>query len=246
MKAPPWFLAPRSGWRHGEIALPPEESRHAARVLRMTEHDVIAVTDGRGCVARCEVSSVKADAVTAHILEVTEHPPARLRLAVYQGAAKGQKLDGVVQQLTELGIAELHVFHSSRSVTRWDEGKAERLRARWQAVAAAAAKQARNPWVPEIGGVMDFEELAAALTGSSSAIVLWEEATVPLRSALKDPPADRIAVVAGPEGGLAPLEAETLAGAGARCVTLGPRILRTEHAAVAAVTMLSFHYGLLG
>ena len=99
-----WFYAPGSAWSEGEVALPADESHHATRVLRVAPPDVITVTDGEGRVARCAVRSI-AQHVTAEILERRDVRPLKPRVIVYQGAAKGSKLDDVVEKLAELGVA---------------------------------------------------------------------------------------------------------------------------------------------
>ena len=245
MRAAPWFIAPQQLWREGQISLPPEESRHAVAVLRVTPPDVITITNGEGVVARCAVSKASEDRLEAEILEMSHHPPTRPALAVYQAVAKGTKLDGLVQQLAELGVTELVPFESSRAVTRWDDAKSARVSDRWTAIARSAAKQSRNPWVLEVGRKVTFAGLVERIGREPLVIALWEEAQLPLRTALHSD-APRVAVIVGPEGGLTEQETDELADAGALLVSLGPRILRTEHAAAATAAALSFHYGALG
>jgi 16S rRNA (uracil1498-N3)-methyltransferase len=127
----------------------------------------------------------------------------------------------------------------------WDERKLATLGRRWRSLARSAAKQSRNPWVPKVGGGLSFTELQRKVAREPYAIVLWEEATLPLRTAFVSE-AERIALVVGPEGGLERGEAETLADAGAQLVSLGPRILRTENAPIVAATAVLYHYGLIG
>lgn len=227
------------------VALPPDESHHAATVLRVTPPDVITVFDGRGRVARCAVVSAEDRALVAEVIEIEVRRAPLPRLAVYQGAAKGAKVDGVVQALAELGVAELWVYSSGRAVTRWDGAKVARLTARWAAIARAAAKQSRNPHVLAAGGGLSFTELVRRVAREPFAVVLWEEASLPLRTVLVEG-SERVALVVGPEGGLTRAEAEALADAGAQLASLGPLILRTEHAPVATAAALMYHYGLLG
>ncbi|MGI8942491.1 MAG: RsmE family RNA methyltransferase [Actinomycetota bacterium] len=241
----PWFVAPPGCWHHDDVRLPPDESHHAARVLRVTPPDVITVTDGEGLVARCAVRSVDDHGVVAEVVEREEHRRFRPEIVVYQGAAKGSKVDSVVERMAELGVAETWSFQSSRSVVRWDERKVARLGERWTIIARSAAKQSRNPFVMQTGAGLDFRDLLDRVAREQLAVCLWEDASLPLRTALTAP-AERVALVVGPEGGLERDEAEALADAGAQLVSLGPRILRTENAAFAAVSALLFHYGLIG
>jgi 16S rRNA (uracil1498-N3)-methyltransferase len=240
----PWFYAPAPAWRGPVVVLDKDESHHALKVMRVGPPDVITITDGRGTVARCSTARVEDGRLIAEILDRTEHRRPRPEVAVYQGAAKGHKVDGVVERLAELGVAAVQVYSSRRAVVRWDD-KGERLRLRWASIAQAAAKQAHSPWLVETGSPLDWGDLTRRVAEESSAIVLWEGASLPLRTALLDG-VDRVALVVGPEGGLDAEEAEGLADAGAQLVSLGPQILRTENAPVVAASAVLFHYGLLG
>ena len=164
---------------------------------------------------------------------------------MYQGAAKGRKLDDAVERLAELGIAEIIAFESARSVVNYDRPKVEKLSDRWSGIAKAGAKVARSPFVTRVGGLISWTELVRRVTKEPLAVVLWEEASFPLRTALVGE-AERVALIVGPEGGLAREEAEALADAGAQLVSLGPRIFRSENAGVVATSALLFHYGLIG
>ncbi len=245
MTAPRWFFAPPEVWTDAEVTLPADESHHALNVLRISPPDVITVTDGNGSVARCAAARIEGSHLIAEILErdVRRHP--RPEIVVYQGAAKGHKIDLVVERLAELGVAEMWAYTSTRSVVRWTADRAEKVTARWQAIARSAAKQSRNPYALRAGAALSWSELLRRVAKEPFAVVLWEEASLPLRTALSGP-TDRVALVVGPEGGLTREEAEGLADAGAQLVSLGPTILRTENAPVVAVSALLFHYGLIG
>ncbi len=245
MKAAPWFFAPPDAWGAAEVTLPAEESRHAVRVMRIEPPDVIAVTDGRGTIARCAAARVEGDHLVAEVLEREERRRPRPEIAVYQGASKGHKVDDVVERLAELGAAELWAYESQRSVVRWDRAKVDRLNQRWGAISRSAAKQSRNPYAIEARAGLSWTELLRHLAREPLVIVLWEEAMLPLRTALSGQ-SDRVALVVGPEGGLAAEEAEQLADAGGQLVSLGPQILRTENAPVVAISALLYHYGLIG
>jgi 16S rRNA (uracil1498-N3)-methyltransferase len=241
----PWFIATPDAWTDSEVTLPADESHHALKVMRVTPPDVIVVTDGHGRVARCAASRVTDGALIAEILAVEERRPVKPQIVVYQGAAKGSKVDSIVERLAELGVAEVWVYESSRSVVKWGEAKVAKLGERWRAIARSAAKQSRSPFILETGGGMSWTELLRRVAKEPHTVVLWEEASFPLRTALVGT-TDRVALVVGPEGGLDRSEAESLADAGAQLVSLGPQILRTENAAVVTTAALQFHYGLLG
>lgn len=214
--------------------------------MRIAPPDVLTVFDGAGTVARCAAARVENERVLiAEVLERELRRALRPEVVVYQGAAKGNKLDGVVERLAELGTAELWAYESQRSVARWDKPKVEKLGERWAAIARSAAKQSRNAYALRAGAGLSWTELVRRVAREPLAIVLWEEAMLPLRTALTGA-ADRVALIVGPEGGLTREEAEQLADAGAQLVSLGPHILRTENAPVVATSALLYHYGLIG
>lgn len=245
MAAPPWFFSARENWTQDQVELPADESHHALKVLRISPPDIVTVTDGQGTVARCAAALVENDRLVASVLERAEHRRPRPEIVVYQGAAKGQKVDDVVERLAELGTAEVWVYESTRSVVKWDRDKVQKLDERWSAIARSVVKQSRNPYLMQAGGGLSWTELLRRIAREPLAIVLWEEAMLPLRTALSGH-AERVALVVGPEGGLAPEEAEQLADAGAQLVSLGPQILRTQNAPVVTVSALLYHYGLIG
>jgi 16S rRNA (uracil1498-N3)-methyltransferase len=245
VSAPPYLWAPPDAWSEEEVRIPTDESHHALTVLRLGEGAEVAVIDGDGRLARCVLGPRSRAGVGARILEVFAQPTRPdPQLVVYQGAAKGAKVDGVIERLAALGVAETRVFSSERSVVSWDETKRARLEARWTAVARSAAKQSRSPWIMGTGSPLAWPELLASVESERDALVLWEEATEGLRDALSEGP--RLALVVGPEGGLSSREATGLAEAGGRLVSLGPRILRTEEAAVVAAAGLLWHFGTIG
>lgn len=245
MSSTPWFVAGPEDWTETEVTLPTDESHHALKVMRVSVPDVIVVTDGRGKVARCAAARTDGERLVAEILEVDERRPLKPRIVVYQGAAKGQKIDGIVERLAELGVTEVWVYESSRSVVKWDDQKVAKLGDRWRSIARSAAKQSRSPYIMETGGGLSWTELQRRIAKEPNAVVLWEEASFPLRTALVGT-TDRVALIVGPEGGLDRSEAEALADAGAQLVSLGPQILRTENAAVVTTAALQYHYGLIG
>lgn len=213
--------------------------------MRVAPPDVVTVTDGCGSVARCAVQSVDDGRVVAEVLEFECVRRPRPEIVVYQGAAKGHKVDEVITKLAEIGAAETWVYEAARSVVRWDADKVAKRRTRWESIVASAAKQSRSPYMMKTGATLSWPEMLRRLAREPFAVVLWEEASLPLRTVLVEGP-DRVALVIGPEGGLERDEAESLADVGGQLASLGPRILRTENAPVVATAALLYHYGLIG
>ena len=211
----------------------------------MRAGDPVSVLDGCGRLARGSVEAAAGDRLVVSIGRVQNEPRGRPAIAVYQGAAKGVKLGDLVERLGELGAAEFHVFGAARSVVRWAPDKREALAGRWRARARSAAKLSGRPWVTEVGEVLTWSELIVRMAGEGTALVLWEEASEPLRDHLPPDP-DRVALVVGPEGGFTREEAAELAAVGAQPVSLGSSIFRTENAAVVAGAAIAWHFGLIG
>ena len=244
----PWFYAPARSWYGDRVVLPPEESRHASRVMRLGSGGPLTVIDGRGGVAACRAGPLVDGHLTARIETLRRVGRPVPEIAVFQAAAKGDKLATAVERLAELGVCEIHVFTSSRTVVRWDPAKQGRRLERWRAHARAAAKQSRNPWVTVVAGLWSWAQVVDEVAARDHALVLWESGSEPLGAGLRGFGADptTVALVAGPEGGLSEEEVGELRATGARVVTLGPRILRTENAAVAATAATAYHFGLIG
>lgn len=240
-----WFFAPPGAWAPDSITLPPDESRHASQVLRLETGNSIVVTDGQGTFATCLVDGGNDRSLVARIekKEVTRRP--RPEVIVYQGSVKKGRLDDVVEKLAELGVAEFHAFESERSIARWDASKTTKLNERWGSIARSAGKQSRNPFFMAASAGLSWSGVVEKIGSEPFALTMWEEGSLPMRSALVSQ-ASRVAVVVGPEGGLTGAEVEALAGAGAPPVSLGPTILRSENAALVTASALLYHYGVLG
>ena len=241
----PWFFAPPNAWTDREIVLPDNESHHARKVLRIAVPDVITVTDGAGSVALCAASRVEEGRLVAEILERREHRRPKPNLVIYQGTPKGNKADEIVERLAQLGVAEVWFYESTRTVAKWSGEKVARSTDRWTTLARGAATQSRNAFTLQAGGGLSWTELVRRVAREDLAVVLWEEASLPMRTALTGM-TERLALIVGPEGGLAREEADQLADSGALLVSLGPTILRTEVAPVVAASALLYHYGILG
>lgn len=195
--------------------------------------------------ATCLIDKEVDRLVVARVQERKTRRRPRPEIVVYQGAAKKGKLDDVVEKLAELGVSEFHAFESERSVARWDDSKAAKLNERWESIARSAGKQSRNPFFITASAGTTWDALVEKIKAEPFALTMWEEAGLPLRSALVTQAA-RLAIVVGPEGGFTSAEVAALAEAGAPSVSLGPNILRTENAPVVTASALLYHYGLLG
>ncbi|MCY1141756.1 16S rRNA (uracil(1498)-N(3))-methyltransferase [Actinoplanes sp. Pm04-4] len=220
------------------------EGHHAADVQRLRAGETLILADGRGGSATAQVTAVRKGSVDVEIVEREHVPAPDPRLVVVQGIAKGDRGELAVQAMTEIGVDEILPWAAARSVTQWRGDRGARAREKWAATAREAAKQARRPWLPLVGGDPDCsaKQVAARLAAAEAAFVLHEEATEPLTAATL-PAAGEIVLVVGPEGGISDAEREAFEAAGATAVRLGREVLRTSTAGVAALSVLSARLG---
>lgn len=224
----------------GAAALPPEEARHALKVLRLRPGDAVCAMDGAGRRWRGEVGEISGNNVSVNLLEPLPDNEAPARVTVYAGLPKADKLDFVAQKLTEMGAAALVPVRMARCVTKLDGREGAKRRERLERIAREAAKQCGRGMPLSVAAPTDWPTALRAMAGHGLLLVSWEEETGGAR--LKDafalnPEARDIGIVIGPEGGMTPEEVEAMRAAGGRCVTLGPRILRAETAAVVSAAL---------
>ena len=216
-------------------ALPPEEESHALRVLRLTVGDECqALMEGSVFAAVIRETSPR---VILALKETLPSPEPSVSVTLYQGVPKGDKMDYIVQKCTEAGVCRIVPVEFSRCVARWEGKDTAKKQTRYQRIAAEAAKQSGRAAIPEIALPMAFDAMCTEAAKHALILVPWEEAHGNgLRanwSGEKD-----VAIMIGPEGGISREEIEKLKAAGAKPVTLGPRIFRTETAGLAAMISL--------
>lgn len=251
-----FFVESSREWSPGTVvSLSPDDSAHAARVLRLTPGNVIIICDGRGYEYEARLEQVSSRAVTARVTSgrpSTAEPNTHLTLI--QGVAKGAKMDLIVQKAVEVGVSRIIPVTTERTVVRLEPAKATARVERWQRIAYEAAKQSGRAEIPVVEAVHAWSDLWPA-DNQDLVLVPWEGETergivAALRSNLTEDNAStvpaRIAIAIGPEGGLSDDEVSLARRHGAQAVTLGPRILRTETAGLVAATLVLAAAGDLG
>ncbi|MGI5160013.1 16S rRNA (uracil(1498)-N(3))-methyltransferase [Microbispora sp. CA-102843] len=234
----PVFLSDAAGQAADTIVLDGPEGRHAAAVRRLRPGERIDLTDGAGRVAECTVTAAGKDSLTAEVLRRFELPPPRPRLVVVQGLPKGDRGELAVEMMTEAGVDVIVPWAAARCVTQWKGDRAAKALARWRSTAREAAKQARRFHLPEVTEQATTAAVGSLVSAAALAVVLHEEAAEPLsRLPLPEEPGD-IVMIVGPEGGVADEEIAALRAAGAVPALLGPTVLRTSTAGVAAAAVL--------
>lgn len=215
--------------------LPADEAAHALKVLRLKAGDACqALLNGALYEARIAVTSPE---VTLTLLAQLPSPEPTLQVTLYQGLPKGDKMEYIAQKCTEAGITRIVPVLFSRCVAKWETKDGEKKRLRWERIAAEAAKQSGRALAPQVEAPVTLKQLCAQLPQYDLALLPWEEQQGNGIRQQWDGQS-RVAVIIGPEGGISGEEVSLLEAAGARPVTLGPRIFRTETAGLAALIAL--------
>lgn len=220
-----------------------EEAAHALRVLRLKDGSPIEALDGHD--AWKAVLHVTDDGAYAELLEKMTSTEAPVDVALFMGIPKGEKLELIAQKLTELGATRVVPVRMERCVAKIETKDAEKKLARLRKIASEAMKQCGRAEEMAIDEPVSVAEAAKRISDYELGLMLWEEARgYRLTDAhAETPDARSIAYIVGPEGGISAREAEVFTGAGAKSVTLGPRILRTETAAVAGCAVIMNLWG---
>ena len=213
-----------------------EDGRHIARSLRMQPGDTLTLCNGAGTDYFCRISRIAGDTVE---LTVEQSAPSacepNLFLTLYQGLPKSDKMDTIVQKAVELGASAVAPMMTCRSISRPDEKSARKKQERWAKIALEAAKQCGRGILPAVQTITHFETALKTALSEGPAFLFYEGGGEPLSKLLQEAPA-RLSLFIGPEGGFSPEEVHLAKTLGARFATLGPRILRTETAPLAAIT----------
>jgi 16S rRNA (uracil1498-N3)-methyltransferase len=214
-----------------------DEAHHAVAVRRLRVGESVVLTDGAGLAVVGSVASTGKRVFTVAVESVSDAPAPSPAFTVVQALPKGDRGELAVEVLTEIGATTIVPWAASRSVAVWKGERAEKSWAKWRSTAREAAKQARRSWFPEVAPLATTRAVVERVSSADLSVVLHEDATTPL-AAVPLPADGEILVVVGPEGGLAPEEITAFEAAGAIPVRLGPEVLRTSTAGLAAVAAL--------
>jgi 16S rRNA (uracil1498-N3)-methyltransferase len=214
---------------------------HVSRVLRLGTGDELTLFDGRGGEYAATIIEAKGTAVRARI---GEHRPVErespLKVTLVQGISRGERMDWVIQKATELGVAAIVPVVTERSVVKLDATQAQKKLGHWRAIAIGACEQSGRNRLPDLAAPVALVDWLAEFAGDGTRLFL-------------DPMADSglgaigrtaaVTVLIGPEGGLSPQEREFAAKRDFQSARVGPRVLRTETAAIAAISALQVMHG---
>lgn len=220
-----------------------DDARHIARSLRMQQGESLILCDSIGTDYNCEIERVSEEGVQVRVLNFckTVAEPT-VKVTVYQGLPKADKMDGIVQKSVETGAVRIVPVLTGRCVSRPDEKSAAKKVTRWQKIAEEAAKQSGRGVIPQVAALTGFRQ-AVEEAAQNGEILLFYEGGGSSIAELVHKGTGNLSVFIGPEGGFEQSEVDFAVQNGGRIGTLGPRILRTETAPIAALAAIMLASG---
>jgi 16S rRNA (uracil1498-N3)-methyltransferase len=225
------------------LSLGSEQARYVGRVLRLRPGDLLTVFDGSGGEYSATIGKVTREElnldVGEHFARNTESP---LRVRLVQGVSRGERMDMVVQKATELGVHRISPVLTDFSVVKLPPDRAAKRHMHWQKIAQSACEQCRRNVVPAIDAPQSLDDWFANDAGTGEPQLILTAEAPDTMQAIELPDRD-LTILIGPEGGFSTAEFERAAIAGMHAVRLGPRVLRTETAALAALSIAQATWG---
>lgn len=228
----------------GMIEILGSDVNHIKNVLRMKRGDKVYLSNGSDLEYECSLQEWEDEKILAKIEDVhgmeTELP---VKITLYQGLPKGDKMETIIQKAVELGVSEIVPVAMKRCVVKLDAKKAGKKVSRWNTIALSAAKQAKRGIIPEVQEVKTFKEALQEIKDIEWMLVPYEEAKgmQASKDLIKEAKSKKsIGIMIGPEGGFEKEEIEELKAIGAKTMSLGKRILRTETAGMTVLSILMF------
>ncbi len=214
-----------------------DDAQHIRKSLRMRESEELTLISPDGTEHLCAIENLSEDVEVKEISSKPCEQEPTVRVTLYQGLTKGDKMDFIVQKAIELGVSEIVPVLTDRCISRPDEKSMNKKILRWQKIALGAAQQSRRGIVPEIKPLLTLTEAAEKAKESDVSIVFYEGGGKTISSLLECNP-ESVSIFIGSEGGFEKDEIDALYDAGTINATLGKRILRAETAPLAAITAI--------
>lgn len=225
-----------------------EDVKHISKVLRCKVGENLEVCDKENNEYICEISEINKEFVSLNILEkVNVNREPKVKVRVYQGVPKNTKMEFILQKLTEVGVCEIILVDTKRSVSKFEGRKEDKKFERFERIIYEASKQSKRGIIPKLSGVLSFSEALNQSKENDLNIVCFEnENTTSIKQAIKNKNIQSIGIFIGPEGGFCDEEINLLTKNDALSVSLGKRILRTETACVVASSIVLYELDDLG
>ena len=240
------FFLPKRQIEDHRATITGVELNHLRRVLRLRPQDRVVVFDDAGGEHEGIIRSLNEDRGEIEIIRSYEvNNESTLKTTLALGLTKGEKMDWVVEKATELGVHTIVPFVSDYTIPKLNETKMAQRSERWQKIALSAAKQSGRVRIPEILALSKFCDLIETVSRDALRLLFWEKEREQRLSELKEARTtiSEVVVMIGPEGGFSAQEAALALRQGFKAVRLGPRILRAETAAVAALSAVQHLWG---
>lgn len=232
---------------NNEIRILNEDVNHIKNVLRLQKNDKIQICDKDSSKKYiCEIAEVSKECIVCRILEMDNSKiEGNIELTVFQGLPKSDKMELIIQKCTELGAYDFVPVEFDRSVVKLNSKDASKKIERWQKIAEMAAKQSKRDLIPEVKQLINIKALCDEIKNYDLVLLAFEnENENSLKNELlkikKTKDKIKIAVIIGPEGGIEEKEVDVLQNSGAKVITLGKRILRTETAALSMASIIMY------
>ena len=225
-----------------ELSVTGQTAHHVAHVLRIRSGAPVSVFDGKGCEHRAIIKTIKRSEIILEIAEArTAQQEPSLDITLLQGIARNDRMDLILQKAVELGVNNIQPLWMQRSQAHLKGSRLEKRCKHWQGVIISACEQCGRATLPQLGAAMSFADWMHSRHNRGLRLLLQPDSTTGLGTL--QPPDGRIYVLAGPEGGLNDDEQMLAKSAGFLGIRLGPRILRTETAALAALAAMQTLWG---
>ena len=240
------FYVENPHWMGDEIEISGTEARHIQRVLRLKKGDEIVLFDGKGMEYWGAIESQRLHRITVKIRKTgTPRRESPIDVILGQALLKGNKMEYVLQKNTEMGVSAFFPFISSRTIPILGRGQDERKWNRWKRIVVESAKQCGRIIPPRVEGIRDLGSILELSFHDFVKLILWEKEEISLKERMReiDTKSGKVLLLVGPEGGFCEEEISAAKGKGFITVGLGPRILRSETAGVAMLSILQYEFG---
>ena len=239
-----FFVDDPGAFSDRSVVITGEDVNHVKNVLRLKENDELIVSDGRGRDYHCRISGITNEEVVADICDICDNfSELSTEITLFQGFPKGDKMELIIQKTVELGVTRIVPVMTKRTVVKLDDKKAKKKTERYNMIAESAAKLSGRGMIPEVTMPVSFAEAVSMAEKLDMNIIPYEEAegVEYSRNIIKNIKGKKsLGIFIGPEGGFAREEVEKALDAGVSAITLGHRILRTETAGMAVISIIMF------
>jgi 16S rRNA (uracil1498-N3)-methyltransferase len=233
-----------------KVAIEGGAANHITRVLRLRVADTVTLFNGTNQEYDASIEAFHKNSVVVSIREERSRDrESPLKLTLAQGISRGERMDWILQKATELGASRIVPVFTERSVVRLDAKQAEKKSQHWRGITISACEQCGRNRLPELDSPLELHEFLAAKADGETRLLLSPTADLTLDDLAATAPPNTasalgaIVVLIGPEGGLTDLEVDNALRAGFRSIRIGPRVLRTETAAITALTIMQERFG---